>query len=135
MNVIWKILLTFDADAAFYKFKFQTLDYDKIEDSCKNFRVSFLFLLLKNKAVNIESSVGSSVVFEIELHQDVNPIDHFKEMFSDNFDKEDFRYMILASTEIEHAKRFHSNDGDPIHIVNFSNDLRAAKKLLSEFEN
>jgi hypothetical protein len=43
--------------------------------------------------------------------------------------------MILASTESEHAKRFHSNDGDPVHIVNFTRDLRAAQKLLAEFEN
>lgn len=135
MNVTWRILLTFDADSAFYKFKLKTIDYDKIEDSCKKFRVMFLFLLLKNHALNIESNVGSSVTFEIELQQEVNPIEYFENIFSNNFDKEDFRYMIIATIENNYGKRFYSNDGNPIHIVNFSSDLRAAKKLIRDSEN
>lgn len=135
MNVEWEVMLSYDAKDAFYKLINEDLDFDKIQDETKDFRLSLIILLLDSGAENIKSYCKSTVLFNITLPQKENPTTYFYKLFEANFEvKQDFVYMLHCTVNHNNYTTFSTNNELSIHAPNFEIEVESAKKLLQKIK-
>jgi hypothetical protein len=131
MDVTWQVILSYDADNTYYQPINENLDFGKIQDEVKDFRLALIVLLLDAKAERLVSYTKSAILFEITLDQRENPTGLFDKLFKENFKgKADFHYMIQCTVKQNNYQTFVTNNDLSLHAVNFQLDVDKGKELL-----
>lgn len=131
ITVEWEVMLSYDAKDEFYKLINETLDFDKIQDEAKKFRLSLIILLLDSGAKNMKSYCDSTILFNITLPQEENPTTYFDKIFEANFEKkQDFIYMLHCTVNQNNYPTFSTNNTLSMHAPNFEVEVQRAEKLL-----
>ncbi len=131
MNITWQVLLSYDANQEFYQPINEVLDFSKIQNETKDFRLALIILLLNEGAKKIVSYTKSSMLFTITLPQGKNPVILFEELFNESFKgKADFHYVIQCAVNPSNYPTNVTNNKLSLHSNNFQLAVEKGEKLL-----
>lgn len=132
MNVTWNFLFSYDAEQEFYRLKSPRIVFDLDKSENIKMRVNVILMLLLAGATHVKSSVGSTILFQLQLDnlKITEPINYLVNIIDENFDKNDLGYMVQVTNSVDYRTISVERERKKSHLIHFNDDLIKAKELV-----